>query len=167
MSYFDNIVFDENTLLEGEQAEAYKAKKAAEKKADEEKSQERYLHRHANPNSEYGNNYGNKYITNQYEKAEKKLREKQKANDKPAKTVRDVFNNARKDISKSVDHIYSDLNRDAIATDMVDAHAAKYNNPKTYREKLVARDAANRYLRRHNNEAAEMLEAYNPELIEL
>ena len=31
MSYFDMINFEESALLEGEQADAYKAKKAAEK----------------------------------------------------------------------------------------------------------------------------------------
>lgn len=37
MSYFDTINFEESTLLEGEQAEAYKAKKAAEKKLNVKK----------------------------------------------------------------------------------------------------------------------------------
>jgi len=46
MSYFDNIVFDENTLLEGEQAEAYKARKAAEKKAKEKAEKEHYNKRY-------------------------------------------------------------------------------------------------------------------------
>ena len=41
MSYFDMINFEESALLEGEQADAYKAKKAAEKKTQREKEEER------------------------------------------------------------------------------------------------------------------------------
>ncbi len=37
MSYFDMINFEESALLEGEQADAYKAKKAAEKKLNVKK----------------------------------------------------------------------------------------------------------------------------------
>ena len=48
MSMFDNIVFDEFTLLEGEQAEAYKKRKAAEikaaKKEDKEAINRQYRH---------------------------------------------------------------------------------------------------------------------------
>lgn len=41
MSYLDKITFEESTLLEGEQAEEYKARKAVEKKARREKEEER------------------------------------------------------------------------------------------------------------------------------
>lgn len=41
MSIFDNVVFDEFTLLEGEQAEAYKKRKAEEKAAKEKAEKER------------------------------------------------------------------------------------------------------------------------------
>ena len=41
MSMFDNIVFDEFTLLEGEQAEAYKKRKQIEKNREHVKDIER------------------------------------------------------------------------------------------------------------------------------
>ena len=44
MSIFDNIIFDEFTLLEGEQAEAYKKHKAEEKK----KAEDEYISRAEN-----------------------------------------------------------------------------------------------------------------------
>ena len=43
MSMFDNIIFDEFTLLEGEQAEAYKKRKGEEKDKDLEHSYNRAI----------------------------------------------------------------------------------------------------------------------------
>ena len=45
MSMFDNIVFDEFTLLEGEQAEAYKEKKDNEKRKEKHEEIERIKRR--------------------------------------------------------------------------------------------------------------------------
>lgn len=44
MSMFDNIVFDEFTLLEGEQAEAYKKRKEEEKASAKEEDKKREIH---------------------------------------------------------------------------------------------------------------------------
>ena len=41
MSIFDNVIFDEFTLLEGEQTEAYKKRKAEEKSAKDKAEKER------------------------------------------------------------------------------------------------------------------------------
>ena len=46
MSIFDNIIFDEFTLLEGEQAEEYKRRKANEKAAKEKAEKDRRDHRY-------------------------------------------------------------------------------------------------------------------------
>ena len=61
MSMFDNVVFDEFTILEGQQAEEYKKRKAKEERAQTKKSMDRAarytLSRIANSSqNEYGDN---------------------------------------------------------------------------------------------------------------
>ena len=140
MSYFDNIVFDENTLLEGEQAEAYKAKKAAEKEARE--------------------------------KAEKELQDN--ANRRIEKSVAQNINSNEK--LKSFDKARKMIDRErASRSDKIrgkdyndDTKKAYNQHSNMYKSIMSNYDATARHFRRHSqNETAEMLEAYNPEFIEL
>ena len=65
MSIFDNIVFDEFTLLEGEQAEAYKKRKAEEKKKAEDEYNSKALSRNEKlSNAVKNNKLGVKNISN-------------------------------------------------------------------------------------------------------
>ena len=139
MSYFDNIVFDENTLLEGEQAEAYKAKKAAEKEAREKES-EKY------------NNYGRD-----------KRKFSQIYKDDPDKAEKVV--NADNAYSKEKDNRAYRASTRGYNYNIADKN---FNNITGKDKKGAAIDAIMRYDRRHpDRKLAEAFEAYNPEFIEL
>ena len=72
MSMFDNIVFDEFTLLEGEQANNYKYKKVKEKYDQEERDYTRRIKRRA---AGRVSNISKDYKTGGTEKVEKNIRD--------------------------------------------------------------------------------------------
>lgn len=168
MSYFDNIVFNENTLLEGEQAEAYKAKKAAEK-----------------DKAELADQMGN--ARRYYEGSTSKYKDK---NDVGSRYLRGTgknrivtANNDHERAKKAEDLMYAD--RAKKVTNSVKATMAgdiKKGEELANQQKRVidneknVKDTINRHMRRHPKQypdlygkkyLKEALEAYDPELIEL
>lgn len=206
MSYFDNIVFDENTLLEGKQAEEYLKKKQDKINNEREKDIARYgktriynvdqdkeyikgsrsaqtptwdthrsnyadgsrdnIRNHTNSDHDYVKRnprykdvethrnrmreLKNKYPDAMPKNTETKL---DKEYDKAQKKRTDELMYANKVASK-----YADKNASGHYPGDSQVATSKY---------AQAADAARRHYRRTHKEAAEMLEAYNPELIEL
>lgn len=171
MSYFDNITFEESTLLEGQQADAYKFKKTNEKERKESRDAIRKEWR-----------YGDKPRNNQYTPA-------QEPGTTTKKPIRGKVIGAKNTLEKYTndairkDKVDSMINKDmlgkgeqgaksSISGDKSKAkdYADQIKNVKANRD--VAADAANRHMRRHPKqykEAAELaeslLESYQPDCI--
>lgn len=169
MSYFDNINFEESALLEGQQTDAYKFKKANEKERKESRDAIRKEWR-----------YGDKPRNNQYTSAQE-----------PGTTTKKPINGRKTgntlekyaDDSIRKNKVDSMINKDMLGKDEQGAkssisgdkskakdYANQIKNVKANRD--VAADAANRHMRRHPKqykEAAELaeslLESYQPDCI--
>lgn len=169
MSYFDNINFEESTLLEGQQADAYKAKKANEKDRKESRDAIKKEWR-----------YGDKPRRNPYAPTQEPgtTTEKPIKGRKSGNTLEKYTNDAiRKDkvdsmISKDTLGKAAQGAKSSISGDKSKAkdYANQIKNVKVNRD--VAADAANRHMRRHPKqykEAAELaeslLESYQPDCI--
>ncbi len=171
MSYFDNINFEESTLLEGQQADAYKFKKANEKERKESRDAIRKEWR-----------YGDKPRNNQFTPA-------QEPGTTTKKPIRGKVIGAKNTLEKYTndairrDKVDSMINKDMLGKDeqgiksnisgdksKAKDYANQIKNVKANRD--VATDAANRHMRRHPKqykEAAELaeslLESYQPDCI--
>ena len=198
MSYFDNIVFDENTLLEGKQAEEYLERKLKEKKANEDK----YNRTHGNspgfdgrrtaniksggfdaPDRTYDKTARNnprfdaaREIENHREKYNDVM-PKQTSSEKALNKARDAEKKSREYASKMIKNKSTEYYKKSLDDE---AKGNKEEAHKKYKKSVLLRDypneninaqlahdAARRHYRRTHKEAVEMLEAYNPELIEL
>lgn len=139
MSMFDNIVFDEFTLLEGEQAEVYKKRKE-EEKADKDKSEKERNDRRYGVGSYTGSKnrerFGEKY--------------------KGTGDVKDYYMISKKDgdrIDASLSKVDKDIERRRKEYNGNADHRNTDNERKNYINALrcysSAADAANRNMRRH------------------
>lgn len=153
MSYLNNIVFEESTLLEGEQAEAYKAKKAKEKDDASNKDVERYSNR--------GSSAGDK--KRDPDSKDQKRKDKAEAIvNKELNKRRDEYNQAGKKYEKSI----KDCQERKPGSGQAMGKAAKEWSEKNSRlfniDGLVshgdALDATNRHIRRHPKQYKEAVE---------
>mgnify|MGYP004461172837 FL=1 len=174
MSYLDKITFEESTLLEGEQAEEYKARKAKEAsdkaKAAENKYQRRYGEREntttlgnndMKPNTQYSS-YTTGTVNNLKVKDSKKLSadQKQKHFNKMESNDKKAHIAATKEANKR------EFNRFWNSGSNNDAMKKKSNLSS-------AADAISRHNRRHPNAKVEsvielaesLLESYQPDCI--
>ena len=168
MSYFDNIVFDENTLLEGEQAEAYKAKKAAEKDksklADEMGDTRRYYENSASK-YKYRNDVGDRFVIG---KGKNRFVTNINDGERAQKADNIIINDTMKKVRNAV-------NANNAGDTKKGEELANQQKRVIDNEKRV-KDAINRHMRRHPKQypdlygkkyLKEALEAYDPEFIEL
>lgn len=151
MSYLDTITFEESSLLEGEQAEAYKAKKAKEKADKEAAERNRYSTRY--DNDRYGRTYTSR--NPEYQK------DKQAAN-----------NNDEKAMDRMDDRMADDAKRMNTAAHKANKDYYSGKRPMNHDENSRAIDATNRHMRRHPKQykeavelAESLLESYQPDCI--
>ena len=143
MSMFDNVVFDEFTLLEGEQAKAYKAKKAAEKEEESRKHRERMNNRYHS---------GNKKFSNDTEASYKKEYDRRgKASQNASEKAENLRDNAPK--NKLFKKKENEKNRKEYEEKLNKAEGEEFNKAKEYgrlhASQNIAKDAIDRHNRRH------------------
>lgn len=154
MSYFDMISFDESPLLEGKQAEEYKARKAAEKKAERSKEVDQINRRYPTAANAWEYHYGNSA----------------RKNPKQRQDMKKGLSGDDEAFDRAMDRMADDEQRQDKAAYIANKDYYSGKRKLNTIENSRAIDTTNRHIRRHPKtykEAAELLEAYNPEYIEL
>ena len=145
MSYLDMITFEESTLLEGEQAEAYKKRKAEEKEKNHD-PEDREIYAKDSKYNQNRRNAGDqattKHMSNYLKTADKDW-------DRKLKSIKTVD----KEIARRYDE----------GSPSVDAWNKKYNNmadgKETPRDFEKSRDEALKYYNQHKNIASHRISA--------